>query len=1286
MPVLFWLRRVILILVGIGLLITVQPCSALPPSDGSVLLAWNPSISTNIVGYNIYYGTPSDVYTNITFVSGSTVTNVTVTNLVEGTTYYFAATSVDSFGGESPFSDEVSYSVPILITNAQPTLNVLSNVVINENAPPQSVALTGISSGATNEIQTLTVTASSSKTGLIPNPTVTYTSPNASGSLTFAPVANTPGITTISVSVNDGGPYNNIITRTFTVTVQPPDVTPPILSFVSPTFNQQWSNATFTVTGKAADNVAVGTVLYSLNSGPWLNATTANGWTNWTGSLNLTPGTNTVQAYAVDTSGNHSTTNSVSFEYVVLMPVTLQIYSQGLPNPNSGSLSPNYTNGTRLVLNQNYSLTAMPAAGFAFTNWSDGSGKMLTNGPTLRFTMAPSLSLRANFKDGIAPTVSIVSPTFNQQWSNATFTVTGKAADNVAVSTVLYSLNSGPWLNATTANGWTNWTGSLNLTPGTNTVQAYAVDSSGNHSTTNSVSFEYVVLMPVTLQIYSQGLPNPNSGSLSPNYTNGTRLVLNQNYSLTAMPAAGFAFTNWSDGSGKMLTNGPTLRFTMAPSLSLRANFKDGIAPTLSIVSPTFNQQWSNATFTVTGKAADNVAVSTVLYSLNSGPWLNATTANGWTNWTGSLNLTPGTNTVQAYAVDSSGNHSTTNSVSFEYVVLMPVTVQSYGQGLPNPKSGSLSPNYTNGTRLAINESYSVTAMPAANFAFANWTDGSGKMIISGATLRFTMAPSLSLRANFKDGVAPTVSIVSPKFNQQWSNATFTVTGKAGDNIAVGNVLYSLNSGPWLNATTANGWTNWTGSLTLTPGTNTVQAYAVDTSGNHSATNTVSFEYVVLMPVAVQVYGLGVPNPKSGSLSPNYTNGTRLAINEDYSITATPAAGFAFTNWTDGSGKVLTNGHILRFIMAPSLSLRANFRDGAAPTVSIVSPKFNQQWSNATFTVTGKAGDNIAVGNVLYSLNSGPWTNATTANSWTNWTGSLNLTPGTNTVQAYAVDSSGNRSTTNTIRFEYVVLMPVTAQVYGLGVLNPKWGSLSPNFSSGKSLPVNEKSKVTARASHGFAFTNWTDGSGKVLTNGHTLQFIMTTNLALHANFVDTTRPTLSIVTPKTRQKLTNGIIVADGRATDNAAVQAVYYSLNGSAWSAAVLATNSSQWSATLILTPGTNTVLAYALDTSGNASTTHSVTFEYQTAAQPQIVAQASAALAEEQTAPAILEALAAPANGQFALSITGTAGQTYVLQVSTDLLNWSSVATNQSPFTFVDTDAAKYPQRFYRSISLP
>ena len=49
------------------------------------------------------------------------------------------------------------------------------------------------------------VTASSSNPALIPNPTVTYTSPNATGSLAYTPVANTSGSAVITVTVSDGG-------------------------------------------------------------------------------------------------------------------------------------------------------------------------------------------------------------------------------------------------------------------------------------------------------------------------------------------------------------------------------------------------------------------------------------------------------------------------------------------------------------------------------------------------------------------------------------------------------------------------------------------------------------------------------------------------------------------------------------------------------------------------------------------------------------------------------------------------------------------------------------------------------------------------------------------------------------------------------------------------------------------------------------------------------------------------------------------------------------------------
>jgi hypothetical protein len=54
---------------------------------------------------------------------------------------------------------------------------------------------------------------------LIPNPTVTYTSPGATGSLNVSAFTGASGSATITVTVNDGGAANNTVTRTFTATV-----------------------------------------------------------------------------------------------------------------------------------------------------------------------------------------------------------------------------------------------------------------------------------------------------------------------------------------------------------------------------------------------------------------------------------------------------------------------------------------------------------------------------------------------------------------------------------------------------------------------------------------------------------------------------------------------------------------------------------------------------------------------------------------------------------------------------------------------------------------------------------------------------------------------------------------------------------------------------------------------------------------------------------------------------------------------------------------------------------
>ena len=61
-------------------------------------------------------------------------------------------------------------------SNYLPTLNAISNRTITEDAGLQTVALSGITAGPGQASQTLAVTAVSSDTGLIPDPTVIYIS------------------------------------------------------------------------------------------------------------------------------------------------------------------------------------------------------------------------------------------------------------------------------------------------------------------------------------------------------------------------------------------------------------------------------------------------------------------------------------------------------------------------------------------------------------------------------------------------------------------------------------------------------------------------------------------------------------------------------------------------------------------------------------------------------------------------------------------------------------------------------------------------------------------------------------------------------------------------------------------------------------------------------------------------------------------------------------------------------------------------------------------------------
>jgi hypothetical protein len=86
--------------------------TGVPPTQHDVNLSWNASTSQNVIGYNIYRGVKSGgPYSKINSVlNASTV--YTDTSVVDGQTYYYVTTAVDSSNQESANSNQAQAVIP----------------------------------------------------------------------------------------------------------------------------------------------------------------------------------------------------------------------------------------------------------------------------------------------------------------------------------------------------------------------------------------------------------------------------------------------------------------------------------------------------------------------------------------------------------------------------------------------------------------------------------------------------------------------------------------------------------------------------------------------------------------------------------------------------------------------------------------------------------------------------------------------------------------------------------------------------------------------------------------------------------------------------------------------------------------------------------------------------------------------------------------------------------------------------------------------------------------------
>ena len=129
---------------------------------------------------------------------------------------------------------------------------------------------------------------------------------SATATLTISNVTAFDSGTNWVIVSNSGG---SITSNPVTLTV----VNPPILTITSPSSNARLPQSMITASGRVGDNVPVESVYCQLDNQGWVLATSPNAWTNWSARFSVFPGSNTLQAFALNSAGIASPTSSVTF-------------------------------------------------------------------------------------------------------------------------------------------------------------------------------------------------------------------------------------------------------------------------------------------------------------------------------------------------------------------------------------------------------------------------------------------------------------------------------------------------------------------------------------------------------------------------------------------------------------------------------------------------------------------------------------------------------------------------------------------------------------------------------------------------------------------------------------------------------------------------------------------------------------------------------------------------------------------------------------------------------------
>jgi hypothetical protein len=723
-----WRRGILTFVMGLGLAVFPLTLAA-----QSVTLAWNPSPSTNVAGYMIYYGADGIHFDSQ--MDAGTNTTWTVTGLEPGSTNYFEVVAYDTNDDQSPPSNQIEYTVP----NALQTVTVLAN-------PANAGGVSGGGSFAADSLVTVTATANSGYTfaNWTENGTVQSTSPNYSFTLAancnlIANFTANPVITyTIAVgaspsaggTVSGGGTFASGSSQTVTATANIG------YTFANWTVNgsvvSSSSSYTFAVTGNqtlvanftanpvitytiavGASPSAGGTVsgggTFASNSSQTVTATANIGYTftNWTVNGGVVSSSS---SYTFTVTGNQTLVANFTANPVINYTIAVSA------SPSAGGT---VSGGGTFASNSSQTVTATANIGYTFTNWTM-NGSVVSLSKNYSFTLATNLNLVANFTAN--PVINYTIAVSASPSAGGTVSGGGTFASN-SLQTVTATANSGYT--------FANWT-----------VNGGVVSSSGSYTFTvtgNQTLVANFTANPVINYTIAVSASPSAGGTVS----GGGTFASNSLQTVTATANIGYTFTNWTVNGG-VVSSLSSYTFTVTGNQTLVANFT--VAYT---VATQINPVKAGS---VTGGGAFAAGTSlTVTASANTGYIFTNWTENGIVltaspNYSFTLatnrNLIANFTTISVVATNS-GQTTATNSVA-------PATVQTIVNTnftLLISGNGTVAPNLI-GKTLQTGKKYTVTAHAAKGSVFAGWVSNG---IVVAATPKYTffVESNVVLQADF---------------------------------------------------------------------------------------------------------------------------------------------------------------------------------------------------------------------------------------------------------------------------------------------------------------------------------------------------------------------------------------------------------------------------------------------------------------------------------------------------------------------------------------------------------